>query len=115
MIASGYTEVFVYALYHFSLCIYLGLKELWIVAGKSNAKFAIPVHTILDQLDTDVVDILPAMHALTGSDTTSKVGTKASGLQRAIEEGQKLLFDLWRGELSENMIPMAEYFLTQCV
>ena len=83
-----------YALYHFGLCIYFGLKELWIVAGKNNAKFAIPEHTILDQLDTDVVDILPAMHALIGSDTTSKVGTKTSGLQRAIEEGQKLLFDL---------------------
>ena len=55
------------------------------------------------------------MHALTCFDTTSKVGTKASGLQAAIEEGQKLLFDFERGELSEIMIAIAEYFLTKYV
>ena len=115
VIASGDINVFVCALYHFGLWIYSGLKELWIVAGKSNAKFTIPVHTIFDELDTEVVDNLPAMHALTGCDTTSKVRKKVSGLQAAIEEGQKLLFDFGRGELLENMIAMVEYFLTKCV
>ena len=86
------------------------MKELWIVAGKSNPKFAIPVHTKFDEVDTEVVDILPAMHAPTGCDTTSKVGTKASELQPGIEEGQKLFFDFGRGKLIENMIAIVEYF-----
>ena len=55
------------------------------------------------------------MHALTGCDTIRKVGTKASGLQLKIEENQKLLFDFERGELSENMSAMAEYFLTKFI
>ena len=54
------------------------------------------------------------MHALTDCHTTSNVETNASALQAAIEEGQKLLFDFERGELSEKMIRMAEYFLTKC-
>ena len=115
MIASGDTDVFVCALYHFGHWIYSGLKKLWIIARNSNAKFAISVRTIFDDLDTEVVEILPAMHALTCCDTTSKVWTKSAGLQAAIEEGQKLLFDFGRGELLDNMIAMAEYFLTKCV
>ena len=70
---------------------------------------------MFDDLDTEVADILPAMHALTGCDTTSKVGAKASRLQAAIEESQKILSDFGRGELSENMTAMAEYFLKKCV
>ena len=114
VIASGDTGVFVCALYHFGRWICSGLKELSIIAGKSNVKFAILVRTIFDQLDTEVADILPAMHVLTDCHTTSNVETKASGLQAVIEEGQKLLFDFERGEFSEKMIPMVEYFLTKC-
>ena len=55
------------------------------------------------------------MYALSDCDTTRKIATKAYGLQAAIEESQKLLFDFGRGELLENMLPMAEYFLTKYV
>ena len=113
--ASGDTDVLVCALYHFGRWIFSELKEPWIVVGKSSAKFSIPVHTMFGELDKEVLESLPAMDALTGCDTTSKVGSKASRLQVAIEEAQKMLFDFGRGELSENMIAMAEYFLTKCV
>ena len=73
------------------------------------------VHTIFEELDTEVVHILPAMHPLTGCETTKKVGIKASGQQAAIEQGQKLLFDFGRDDLLVNMIPMAEYFLTKFI
>ena len=42
VIASGHTDGFMCALYHFGRWIYSGLKKLWIVAGKSNAKFVYP-------------------------------------------------------------------------
>ena len=111
VIASGDTNLFVCELFHFGRWIYSMLQELWTVAGKSNAKFAVPVHTIFDQLHTEVEDILPAMNALTSCDTTSKVGKKVSGLQAAIEEGQKPHFDFGKGEFFENKITMAEHFL----
>ena len=76
VIVSGDTNIFVCVLYHFGRSIYSGLKELWIITGKSNIKCAIPEHTIFDKLDKEIVDILGAMHALTYCDTTSKVGER---------------------------------------
>ena len=74
--SSGDTNIFVCVLYHFGRSIYSGLKELWIITGKSNLKCAISEHTIFDKLDKEIVDILGAMHALTCCDTTNKVGER---------------------------------------
>lgn len=67
IIASGDTDVFVCSIYHFSRWIYRGLKEMWIVSGKSDSKTVIPIHQLVEQLPSTVIDILPAVHALTGS------------------------------------------------
>ena len=55
------------------------------------------------------------MHALTSCDTTSKVEIKASGLQAAIKEGQKRLFDFGRGELLENITAMTIFLDKVCI
>ena len=36
------------------------------VSGKSGSKQAFPVHDLIGVLDDTVIDILPAVHALTG-------------------------------------------------
>lgn len=66
IIASSDTDVFVCALYHFNRWIYSGLKELWVVSGKSGTTMAFPIHQLALKLESDVIDILPAVHALTG-------------------------------------------------
>ena len=109
------TDVFISALYHFNRWIFFGLIELWVVSGKSNSKLAVPLHRIIESIDSNVVDILPAAHALPGCDTSSKVGTKLSALQIALKQGYDLLFDFGRTELSEKMISSAERFLVCCV
>ena len=67
VIASPDTDVLVNAIHHFSRWVYLDLKELWITGGKKGAqKQAVPIHTLVEELDEDMVEILPALHALTG-------------------------------------------------
>ena len=40
---------------------------------------------------SDLIDILPAIHALTDCDTTSKVGTKAAAYKIAERYGYELI------------------------
>ena len=60
-------DVFISALYHFSRWFFFGLSELWVVSGKSNARLAIPLH-VFEKMDTNAVDVLPAVHALTANE-----------------------------------------------
>ena len=64
VIASPDTDVFVNSIHHFNLWMYSDLQELWFIAGKNSA---IPIHELVSNLDGNVVDVLPAVHALTGT------------------------------------------------
>ena len=67
IIVSPDTDVLVSAVHHFSRWVFSDLKELWIIGGKKETqRQALPVHRLVDKLDGDVVEILPALHALTG-------------------------------------------------
>ena len=66
IIASGDTDVFVCSIYHYTRWVYRGLKELWIVSGNSDTKTVLPIHQLAENLSSDAIDILPAVHALTG-------------------------------------------------
>ena len=75
VIASSDTDVFVCTLYDFIPLMYSGLKELLMINGKCDSIKVKPVCTIDSNMDNSVVDVLPAVHALTGCDTTSTVDT----------------------------------------
>ena len=111
VIASPDTDVFISAHHHFSRWIFFGLVELWVLSGKSDSRLAAPLHDIVETMHSNVVDILPAVHSLTGCDTTSKVGTKLSALQTARELGHEYLLTFGRSEISEDMISSADRFL----
>ena len=67
VISSGDTDVFICAMNHYNRWVYRGLNERWIVSGKSGSTTAFPIHLLAEKLDPSVVDILPSVHALTGS------------------------------------------------
>ena len=69
------------------------------------------MHDIVNDIDSDVVDIPPAVHALTGCVTTSKIGTKAAALKTAFACGIELLHSFGKTEISDEMIANAEKFL----
>ena len=54
------------------------------------------------------------MHALTGYDTTSKVGTKKASLKAAECTGREVLSGFRKEPLSDDMIAVAEKFLVGC-
>ena len=66
IIASADTDVFICAVYHFNRWIYSGLKEMFVVSGKSGATTAFPIHQLKEKVEPSMVDILPEVHALTG-------------------------------------------------
>ena len=66
VIIASASAVFICAVYHFNCWIYSGLKEMWVISGKSGATTAFPIHWLTETLKPSVVDILPAVHALTG-------------------------------------------------
>ena len=58
-----------------------GLIKLWMICG-SNArnKRVVPINGLTNHMSEKLISVLPVVHALTGCDTTSKVGTKVSAL-----------------------------------
>ena len=90
------------------------LQELWTASGQRNSRTFFPIHDLAHHLDLDLVEVLPAIHALTGCDTASKVGTKS----RAVREGADcyhLLYAFGRDAWSDEMIADAEKFLLKCI
>ena len=57
------------------------LQQLWIRTGTSQAPHLIPVHHLASRHGKDVCKVLPAIHTLTGSDYTSKFGTKPAAMK----------------------------------
>ena len=114
VIASRDTDIFVSALHHFCKLKYLDLEELWFVSGQGNSRTFFPINDLANNLDSDLVEVLPVIHTLTGCDTASKVGTKS----RAVREGAgcyHLLYAFGRVALSDEMIADAETFLLKCI
>ena len=113
MIASADTDVMISALYHFKMCYQKGgLKELWIIKDTRSSVKYIPLHKMIENMDDLLVNILPAVHSLTGCDTTSKIGTKLMALKTARHSG-KLLEDFGVAPLDEEMIQNAEQFIAK--
>ena len=76
---SGDTDVLVVALHHWRVLHQHGLSKLWMRAGIGDSTRCIPLHTLAQKIGP-LCDVLPAVHTLSGCDTTSKFGTKAAAL-----------------------------------
>ena len=86
LVCSGDTDVYVSLLYNFKSWQQYGLQQLWILHNEEVSH----VHESIAKLPQTVVNILPALHALSGCDTTSKVGTKKKAFMAAkTEKNQK--------------------------
>ena len=80
VILSGDTDVMVLALYISTDLKTNDLSELWICAGVGDSTRYISLHLIFE-MNPELCSVLPALHILTGCDTTSKVGTILSALK----------------------------------
>ena len=75
-----------------------------------------PLHLLLTKLDPNVIDQLPAGHALTGCDTIAKVGTKIKKeLLHILNSFDPLITGFGREALDYDMLQQAEQFLINVV
>ncbi|XP_031784055.1 uncharacterized protein LOC107981544 [Nasonia vitripennis] len=93
------------------------LKELWIRVGAAAKKRFLPVHIVAkhEQTGIQLCSTLLAVHHLTGSDYTSKIGTKYSALRSS---PKKFLRSVAQGISKleiENCIEEAEKYLVQVI
>ena len=114
VIASPHTNIFVSALHHFCKLKYFDLQELRFLSGSRNSRTFFPIHDLGNNLDSDLVEILPAIHALTRCDKASKVGTKSIGVRKRAD-CYHFLYAFGRDALSDEMIPDAEKFLLKYI
>ena len=78
-VVSGDTDIFVCLMYHYLNWRAYGLHEIWV----HHIGVATPLHESVAILPDEVVRILPAIHALTGCDTTRKIGSKLQAFNAA--------------------------------
>ena len=115
-VASADTDVFVCLLYNFNnWVLYADIKEIWMLCGHGITTRAVPIHDLFSVMNPEVVSILPAVHALGGCDTTSKIGTKKASLKAAEKYGFQMLFRFGEDDLTPEMITSVEDFLVKCV
>ena len=115
VIASLDTDIFACALHHFSQLVYFGLNEFWFVSGRRNSLTIVPIHDLVKKISTDIIEILPAVHTLTGCDTTNKIGTKATALKTGNACGYEHLCFFGKHELMNEMIYNTRQFVLRCI
>lgn len=85
---SGDTYVCVCLLYHMTVNWRdLGRQELWLVRNSEMHRSILPLHNICIALGDKLTKYLPALHALTGCDTTSKISTKLAAVSAIRKSG----------------------------
>lgn len=108
VVAARDTDILVLLIAHFHR---MPCKKLWLKAGTSKRRKYIPVHTIVEQLSfsENVLETLPAFHALTGCDTTSYIGGHSKkSCWKIFLEDHDLLKDLGNGILTDKVAKDAE-------
>ena len=92
-----------------------GLQELWLICNSGVKKFILPLHYIYIALGDELTRCLPALHALTGCDTTSKVSTKLAALKALRKPEGSFILNFDSPQLIESVVLMTETFLVKCL
>ena len=111
LVYSADTDVLISLIYHYQ--INFTLEELYVMLGGTRStKKTVPLHKLVKNLNPILIDCLPAVHALTGCDTTSRVGPKTAVLTKDVDLELIQLFG--KGpQVTEEDIKNAEVFLLQ--
>ena len=69
--AATDTDIFATLLYHYHQWIHEDYQELWMLYDQGVSSRILPIHQIANYLESHVIGVLPAVHALTACDSTS--------------------------------------------
>lgn len=110
LVKSADTDVFVLLLFHLQ-CSWDKMETLYMTLGNQGSRKTFPLHLLLTQIDKELILNLPALHSLSGCDTTSKVGSKLACFTKPLD--LELLSGFGTAQLTEEMISNAETLLLQ--
>ena len=85
---------------------------MWVRTGVADSTRLLPLHAIHQKMGQDLCSLLPAIHALSGADYTSKFDTKKAALKNA---SKKYLENFgvspeWQ-EIEKSLKPAEEYLV----
>ena len=112
LVVSPDTDIFAGLLCHFRKT--WKLDELYMKLGSGKTRKTVPLHLICHNFEDVLLESFPAIHALSGCDTTSKVGPKLACLNKAVNLGRIKGFGI-EPLLTDQMILNAETFLLECL
>ena len=115
IVASPDTGVFVSFLFHLTRWTYMGSSKMRVLSGRGLTKGAVRFHRIVAVLDISVIDVLPAIHALTGCDTTNTIGTKRAALKLGETGRSEILISFGKEPLTWDVTEAAEKFFVGCI
>ena len=107
-VLSNDADVLILLLYHLQRS-WNNLEALYMRLGNHKTRKTFPLHILLDEVDPVLVKMLPALHSLSGCDTTSKVGPKTYCLKKSLD--LELLHGFGIGSLTNYKVNQAEKFL----
>ena len=81
IVISNDTDVAVIILHYLKRLCQKGATEVYMRGGVGNTTRYIPLHIIASNIGELKCEVLPALRALTGTDATSKFGTKQAALK----------------------------------
>ena len=110
-VLSSDTDVFVCLMYH----MIVNWKMIGRALACSNLKrILLPLHNICTTLGDELTKCLPALHALTGTDSTSKISTKLAALNAVRKpDNIDLIVNLNCTQLTQSAIHEAEIVLSK--
>ena len=79
-VPSADTDILILMLYNLKELESKGLNELWFPWFQAIGR-CIPIHKLALKLGANFCKVIPAVHALTGCDYSSKAGEKAAALK----------------------------------
>lgn len=117
-VVTSDTDIITVLLYHLKN-IWTGthlyvLKKGRVKSSKQLQNELYPLHKLLSELDSNVIDQLPAAYSLTGCDTVAKIGTKGAML-KALQDHSELIRNFGSDRLDEDIIFSAENFLVKVI
>ena len=91
------------------------VAQVWIIRDMHNSGNVSALHESLESIPDELIRVLPAIHALSGCNTTSKVGTKLQAYRAVQKDEYRALEKFGVIELDDEMNRVAEHFLLDCM
>lgn len=108
IILSVDTDVFILAIYYWKELANIGCLGLWF-DGSYKKKHLLGCHLAAESLGESICNILPALHSVSGCDTTSRLGSKKQFLKAESEDFvQTALVSLGNLDLNAEQLKQLE-------